>query len=320
MSADIPGTLWATLIAEYAAKSAMRNSNLCTPQLKGMTVSGSLHDTVCFATLWGKAAPVMNSRILLAADHEVVRLGLRATLAPLTTVTVCGETRDGIDAIRKAHLLKPDIVIVDTEIPRANAVIITQRILEQHPEQKVLVLADNEPESVIRNLLRAGIRGLVSKADPASSVLEAVNAIQRNRTYFTAEVDNHILDAYLHPSNSRIKAQDNGVLTLREQEVLQLLAEGLGTKQTAVLLGISVKTVETHRSNIMRELGIHAIAELVLYAVSHHLVEVPILRFQEAVEIETRTIHRAQSVRELQLGFQLTTPSFAVAAVATSAR
>jgi DNA-binding NarL/FixJ family response regulator len=217
----------------------------------------------------------MSCRILLVDEHEVTRIGLKALLSQLKSVTVCGESGDGIDAIRKAHELNPDIMILDHCISKANGSIVTRRVLKEHPEQKVLIFGVTESKNTVRDLLQAGIKGFVSKSDPEMDILCAIEALQQNRTYFTSDVEKLILDEYLHPRMTTSETQD-GYLSLREQEVLQLLAEGTTTKDVALALGISVKTAETHRSNIMRKLGVHNLAQVTVYAVAHHILKVPI--------------------------------------------
>ena len=218
----------------------------------------------------------MSCRILLVDEHEVTRIGLKALLSPLKSVTVCGESGDGIDAIRKAHELNPDIIILDHCISKANGSIVTRRVLKEHPEQKVLIFGITESKNTVRDLLQAGIKGFVSKSDPEMDILCAIDALQQNRTYFTSYVERLILDEYLHPKMMTSETRDEYLLSLREQEVLQLLAEGTATKDVALALGISVKTAETHRSNIMRKLGVHNLAQVTVYAVAHHILKVPI--------------------------------------------
>lgn len=215
----------------------------------------------------------MNCRILLADRYDVVRVGLRAVLGSLHNITVCGEATDGIEAIQKAYQLKPDIVIAEHGLPKANGVIVTQRLLEQDSKRKVLIFDTIESADIIRDLLRAGVKGFVSRADSESNILQAIEALRQNRTYFTRTVDLLILDGYLRPSVLASSAPSDARLSLRELEVLQLLAEGNGCKDIAVVLGMSVKTAETHRSNIARKLRIHNIAQTTLYAISNHVVD-----------------------------------------------
>ena len=217
----------------------------------------------------------MSCRILLVDEHEVTRVGLKALLSPLKSVIVCGESGDGIDAIRKTNELNPDIIILDHCISKANGSIVTRRVLKEHPERKVLIFGVIESKNTVRELLQAGIKGFVSKSDPEMDLLCAIEALQQNRTYFTSFVEKLILDEYLHPRMTALETRDD-YLSLREQEVLQLLAEGMVTKDVALALGISVKTAETHRSNIMRKLRVHNLAQVTIYAVAHHILEVPV--------------------------------------------
>jgi DNA-binding NarL/FixJ family response regulator len=229
----------------------------------------------------------MNCRILLADRHDVVRVGLRAVLSSLGNVTVCGEAVDGIDAIQKAHQLNPDIVIAEHGLPKANGVIVTQRLREQNSKVKVLIFETIESTDIIRDLLRVGIKGLVSKADSGSDIVQAIEALQRNRTYFTRSVELLILDGYLRPGKFANSEPSDVRLSLRELEVLQLLAEGNPCKEIAGVLGMSVKTAETHRSNITRKLGSHNLAQTTLYAISHHIVEAPLFLLPSPLVVGT---------------------------------
>jgi DNA-binding NarL/FixJ family response regulator len=216
------------------------------------------------------------SRILLADRLEVVRIGLKALLQSLPDVVVCGEAGDGIEAIEKAQQTEPDIIIMDPWMPGANGAIATQRIIKHNARHKVLIFGVVESEPAIRNLLRAGIQGLVSKSDPACHIVSAVEALQDSRMYFTARVEELILTAYLHSQGTIALERPRAThLSLREQEVIQILAEGGATKDVAATLHISCRTAATHRSNLMRKLRVHNVAELTLYAVSHHFVEAP---------------------------------------------
>jgi DNA-binding NarL/FixJ family response regulator len=232
----------------------------------------------------------MSCRILLADDHEVVRSGLRTVLRLESDVTICGESADGMDAIRQANQLRPDIIIADPWLPGANGIVLTRRILESHPEQKILIFGTFDSDATVRDLLRVGVKGVVLKADPVADILGAINALRRDRTYFTSSIESVILHEYLQPVVP--PASDEWLdtsLTVREQEVTQLLAEGRVTKEIGTMLGISFRTAATHRSNLMRKLGVHNIAEVTLYAASHHLIEVPIFNtLARVIEIRKR--------------------------------
>jgi len=188
---------------------------------------------------------------------------------------VCGEAVDGREAVEKAQQVKPDVVILDIAMPTLNGVEATRQILKTDPQVKVLVLTLHDSDQVVREVLNAGARGFLLKSDAARDLVSAVEALRRNKTYFTSKVASMVLEGFLnHDSGGVLVAQTLSRLTPREREVVQLLAEGKSTKEVAVALGLSVKTAETHRSNIMRKLELHSVSELVLYAVRNNIVHV----------------------------------------------
>ena len=210
-------------------------------------------------------------RILIADDHEVVRKGIRSILEAHPGWTVCGEAADGRKAVEAARDLRPDLVVVDIGMPFLNGLDATRQIIKARPEAKVLVLTMHESEEVVQQVLEAGARGYLVKSDASRDLVEAVEALQRNKTYFTSKVAQLVLDTFLHKRSPNSGRQ---MLTPREREVVQLLAEGKSSKEVAVALDLSVKTAETHRSNVMRKLDIHSVSELVLYAVRNNIVQV----------------------------------------------
>lgn len=213
-------------------------------------------------------------RILVADDHEIVRQGIRALLKTHAGWEVCGEATNGREAVEKAAQLKPDIVILDIGMPSLNGLNATRQILQADPMIKVLILTMHESDQVVREVLEAGARGYLLKSDAGRDLSTAVEALQRNKTFFTSKVAEMVLDNF-RKGRTRPEGVIKDVLTAREREVVQLLAEGKSTKEVAVVLGLSVKTAETHRSNIMRKLDIHSVSELVLYAVRNNIVQVP---------------------------------------------
>jgi len=221
----------------------------------------------------------MSCRILLADDHEVVRSGLKAVLRFERDITICGEASDGMDTIRQANQLRPNIIIADPWLPGANGIVLTRQILERCPKQRILIFGTFESVSTLRDLLLAGVKGVVLKTDAAADILDAISALRRDRTYFTSSIESVILHDYLRPAASVPSTEGvETALTLREQEVAQLLAEGRATKEIGTMLGISHKTAATHRSNLMRKAGVHNVAEITRYAISHRLIEVPVFR------------------------------------------
>ena len=212
-------------------------------------------------------------RILVADDHEVVRRGLCDLLKSHAGWEVCAEAADGREAIDQVKRLKPDIVILDIGMPNLNGLTAARQILQSDPRQKILFLSIADSEQIVREVLQAGARGFVLKSDAARDLLDAVDALEHDRTFFTSQVAEMILHGYRNPSAGQ--GLSLSTVSSREREIVQLLAEGKSSKEVAVSLDLSVNTVETHRSNIMRKLGVHSLSELVLYAVRNHIVQVP---------------------------------------------
>ncbi len=218
----------------------------------------------------------MSFRIFVADDHEVVRRGLCALLQVQPDWEVCGEAGDGREAMEKVQKLKPDVVILDIGMPSLNGLEATRQILRVNPQTKILILTLHDSDQVVREVLNAGARGFLLKSDAARDLVAAVEALRRDKTYFTSKVAAMVLEGFLKQGTPTAAAapQTRGRLTPREREIVQLLAEGKSTKEVAVALGLSVKTAETHRSNIMRKLELHSVSDLVLYAVRNNIVHV----------------------------------------------
>lgn len=216
----------------------------------------------------------MELRILIADDHEVVRHGIRSLLEGQPGWKVCAEASDGRDAVEKSAQTSPDIVVLDIGMPNLNGLDAAREILRARPQSKILVLTMHDSDQVVREVLDAGAQGYLLKSDAGRELVAAVEALQRNKTFFSSKVGETVLENYMK-GKAHPKSASRAVLTAREREVVQLLAEGKSTKEVAVALGVSVKTAETHRSNIMRKLGLHSVSELVLYAVRNNIVQVP---------------------------------------------
>jgi DNA-binding NarL/FixJ family response regulator len=212
-------------------------------------------------------------RILIADDHEVARKGIRSLLESHAGWEVCGEARDGREAVECASKLKPDVLLLDIGMPNLNGLDATRQILAIMPEARILILTVHDSEQVVREVLAAGARGFLLKSDTGRDLLAAVEALQLHRTFFTSKVAQMMLDGYLRPHNES-ETFHQCVLTPREREVIQLVAEGKSTKEIATALSLSVKTAETHRTNLMRKLDLHSIADLTLYAVRNGIVHV----------------------------------------------
>ena len=218
----------------------------------------------------------MKLRILIADDHEVVRRGLCTLLETHDGWEICGEAKDGRQAVEMAGQLKPDVVIVDIGMPNLNGLAATRQLSQQNPQQKIIVLTITDSDQVIREALDAGARGFVLKSDAARDLVTAVEALQRNRMFFTPRVNDMVLAGFLDKgcNGPGDGPSQSPKLTPREREVIQLLAEGKSSKEVASLLNLSTKTAETHRSNIMRKLDFHSIRDLVVYAVKNDIIQI----------------------------------------------
>ena len=209
-------------------------------------------------------------RILLADDHVLVRAGIRSLLGTLPGVEVVGEASDGQEALRLVETLRPHIVLMDIAMPGLNGLEATARIVRDHPETRVIILSMHVSEEYAARALRAGGAGYLPKDADLRELELAIQAVARGETYLSPAVSTHVVADY-----RRRLAEAPDVLarlTLRQREVLQLLAEGHSTKDVAFRLGVSIKTVETHRAQIMDRLDIHDLAGLVRFAVRMGLV------------------------------------------------
>ena len=215
-----------------------------------------------------------NLRLLIADDHEIVRKGLRAILQEQPGWEIVGEAVNGREAVEKAQTLKPDVTIIDISMPELNGLEAARQMLKNSPQCKILILTMHESDAVIRDVLDAGARGYLLKSDASRDLVSAVDAIRRNKTYFTARVAQMVLDGYLD-KKPKLNDPENhkSLLTARQREIVQLLAEGKSSKEVAVALNLSVKTAETHRANIMSRLDCHSVSELVLYAVRNNIIQ-----------------------------------------------
>ena len=210
-------------------------------------------------------------RLLIADDHALVREGLRRVLEARRDWEVCAEAVNGRDAVAKAREHKPDVVIVDFAMPELNGLEATRQIRAALPRTEVLVLTMHQTESLVRDVLAAGARGFILKDDAGHVLIQAVESLLGRKPYFTAKVSELVLQGYLKPAPAA--GEPVGPLTARERQVVQLVAEGKSSKEAAATLGVSAKTIESHRANILRKLGLRSSAELIRYAVRNKIVE-----------------------------------------------
>ena len=214
----------------------------------------------------------LKTRILLADDHTVVRRGLRLVLDAEPDLEVVAEAGDGAEAIDAVLSQDVDLAILDVTMPRMTGLQATHEMLRRRPDVKVLILTMHESEQVIGEVLAAGARGYVLKSDAGRDLVSAVEALSRHKTFFTSSVAEMVLQKYLEGSPESA-SHETSSLTPREREVVQLVAEGRTNKEVATALNISVKTAETHRTNIMRKLDCHSLSELVRYAIRNKIID-----------------------------------------------
>jgi two-component system, NarL family, response regulator NreC len=214
----------------------------------------------------------MTIRILLADDHIVMRDGLRALLERQPDMAVIAEAADGRECVQLAQEQSPDVVVMDIAMPNMNGIEATRRITSSHPRCAVVVLSMHQDESYILRALKAGAKGYLLKDSVRSDLLDAIRAVAQGRSFLTRKISRMLQEDYVHHLENRGLDDTYDLLTDREREVLQLIAEGKTAKEVANVLNISPTTVETHRTHIQEKLGLHSVAELVLYAVRKGII------------------------------------------------
>jgi DNA-binding NarL/FixJ family response regulator len=214
-----------------------------------------------------------NLRILIADDHEIVRRGLKSVLSSRRGWTVCAEASTGREAVALASQHRPDIVVMDIAMPGLNGLEATRQLRKALPKTQVMILSLHYSDQLVREVIDSGARGYLLKTDASNDLLNAVEALANNRSFFTSGAAQILIDGFCKPASAREHPLMRKSLSAREREIVQLLAEGSSSKEVAVALGISVKTADTHRANIMRKLEMHSVSELVRYAVKNNLIE-----------------------------------------------
>lgn len=211
-------------------------------------------------------------RIMVVDDHDLVRQGLRSMLEAQPGWTVCGEATTGREAVELVKQLRPEVVVIDVHMPNGDGLQATREILAANPQTEVLILTVDETKEIVQEAGEAGARGIVMKSDAALDLVAAVAALAQHESFFTPKASQILLqNRDVHPLGVSTAATVK--LSERERDVVVLVAEGLSNKQVGTTLGISVKTVESHRRNIMRKLGLKSSADLVRYAVRDGLVQ-----------------------------------------------
>jgi two-component system, NarL family, response regulator NreC len=206
-------------------------------------------------------------RIALADDHTVLRAGLKSLLERHRDFEVVGEAGDGRELLRVVDEETPDIVITDIGMPKLNGAEATSQIVTKHPKTRVIVLSMHSDEAYVLRALKAGARGYLVKESAETDLLTAIRTVHAGKAFFSPSVSALLVEDYVRQMRDRGVEDSYELLSTREREVLQLVAEGQSNKDIANLLGLSVYTVETHRGNILQKLSLHSVPELVLYAV-----------------------------------------------------
>ena len=211
-------------------------------------------------------------RILLADDHTVMRAGLRALLERQPNLEIVGEAQDGRQTVELASVQVPDVVVMDIAMPNLNGIEATRRMISKHSSISVVILSMYSDESYVMRALEAGARAYLLKDSTVTDIVRAIEAVSQGKSFFSPKISRILAEEYVRVLKQKGVADSYELLTVREREILQLLAEGKTNKEVANALNISLYTAETHRGNILQKLGLHSTAELVLYAVRKGII------------------------------------------------
>lgn len=212
-------------------------------------------------------------KIVIADDHEIVRQGVKNLLAGEADMELCGEATMGRDAVDLIGKVKPDVAILDISMPGLNGIEVTRQILKTQPKIKVLMFTMHDAEQLVHEVFNAGAKGYLLKSDAGRHLISAIRTVASGTPYFSSRLSQTIFEGFLKKDLPHAPGPADQKSTSREREIIQLLAEGKSNKEVAAVLGISVKTAETHRAAVMRKLGLHSVSELVRYAIRNHIIE-----------------------------------------------
>ena len=214
----------------------------------------------------------MGARIILADDHKLFREGLRALLDNHSTVEIVGEASNGREVLKLARELSPNIIIMDLSMPELNGVETARKLVTKDPNIKIIALSVHSDRLFVNSALEVGVKGYILKENAFEQLAQAIKTVLSGETYFCPKVASIVREGYL-VSLKDVKSRTS-ILTLREREVVQLIAEGRSTKRIAFDLKVSAKTIETHRQHVMKKLNIHSVAELTKYAIREGLTSI----------------------------------------------
>jgi len=210
--------------------------------------------------------------ILIADDHTLLRNGIRALLEDEQDMVIVGEANDGREAVRLAAQLKPNVILMDIAMPLLNGLEATRQIKREHPEINVLVLTMYDHEEYFRQVLEVGASGYIIKRAAANELVSAIRTVHQGEAVLSPTITRLLLEDYLRQDASKEEADPNA-LSPREREILQLIAEGKTSREIAEILSLSIKTVQSHRTNLMQKLGLHDRADLIKYAIQKKIIE-----------------------------------------------
>ncbi|WP_088227425.1 response regulator transcription factor [Desulfosporosinus sp. FKB] len=214
----------------------------------------------------------MNIKVFLADDHKILRESLLILLQQENDIEIIGEAPDGQMALHEILRLKPDIAILDISLPRLNGLEVAERIKRDCPEIKIIILTMHKNEEFVARAYQSQVSGYVLKDNALEELLKAIRIVQSGGIYLSTDITSTVVAGFVKNFNLK-KGEPDELISSREREIIQLLAEGNSNKQIANMLNLSLKTVETHRSNIMHKLEFKSLADLVLYAVRNHIIE-----------------------------------------------
>jgi DNA-binding NarL/FixJ family response regulator len=216
----------------------------------------------------------MDIRLVLADDHQLMREGLKALIEKEHGMTVVGEAQDGMTTVDLVRKLSPHVVVMDVAMPDLNGIDATRKVIKANPRLKVVALSGHVNQGFVREMFAAGASAYVLKQTACDELVRAIRDVVAGKKYLSSEVARGVLDAYVELSQPASPTPAFAVLTEREREVLQMISEGKSTKEIGGTIKVSVKTVETHRHNIMEKLNLHSVAELTKYAIREGLTAV----------------------------------------------
>lgn len=220
-----------------------------------------------------KKQPVIKIRLLLVDDHPIVREGIKSALSTRKNIQIVGEAATGEEALIKARKLKPDVILMDINMPGMSGLEASRRLRKSVPESKILALTMHENREYVLEMSQLGASGYVFKDSSPSELLRAIEAVHAGEFFFSPRASQHLLRAFLH-NESLASSQDGVELSLREKDVLQLITEGFKTKEIAKRLGVTPRTIETYRRRLMSKLGVHSVAGLIKQSIEKGMVKI----------------------------------------------